>query len=40
MPEFNALNERFKKQYEDALLHGAHKERRTVGCCLEGDKFV
>lgn len=30
MPEFNALNERLKKEYEDALLHGAHKERRTV----------
>lgn len=30
MPEFNPLNERFKKQYEDALLHGAHKQRRTA----------
>jgi integrase len=30
MPEYNPLNERFKKQYEDALLHGAHKEQRTA----------
>lgn len=30
MPEFNPLNERLKKQYEDALLHGAHKEKRTA----------
>ncbi len=30
MPEFNPLNERLKKEYEDALLHGAHKEPRTV----------
>lgn len=30
MPEFNPLNEKLKKQYEDALLHGRHRERRTV----------
>ena len=30
MPEYNAVNERLKKQYEDALLHGAYKEQRTV----------
>ncbi len=30
MHEFNPLNERFKKEYEDALLHGAHKEKSTV----------
>lgn len=30
MPEYNPVNERFKKQYEDALLHGAHKETRTA----------
>jgi integrase len=30
MLEYNPLNERLKKQYEDALLHGAYKERRTV----------
>ena len=30
MPEFNPANERLKKEYEDALLHGAHKEIRTA----------
>lgn len=30
MLEFNPINERFKKEYEDALIHGAHKESRTV----------
>lgn len=30
MPEFNPLNEKLKKQYEEALLHGRHRERRTV----------
>ncbi len=30
MSECNPVNERLKKQYEDALLHGAYKERRTV----------
>jgi site-specific recombinase XerD len=30
MSEFNPLNERLKKEYEEALLHGAHKEQRTV----------
>lgn len=30
MSEFNPLNERLKKEYEDALVHGAHKEKRTV----------
>lgn len=30
MLEFNPINERFKKEYEDALIHGAHKEVRTV----------
>ncbi|PCJ99169.1 MAG: recombinase XerC [Zetaproteobacteria bacterium] len=30
MSEFNAINEKFKKEYEDALIHGAHKEVRTV----------
>ncbi len=30
MSECNPINERLKKQYEDALLHGAYKERRTV----------
>lgn len=28
--KYNPFNERMKKQYEDALLHGAHKESRTV----------
>lgn len=30
MSEFNPLNERFKKQYEEALLHGAYREQRTA----------
>lgn len=30
MPEYNAFNERFKKLYEDALLHGAYRQTRTV----------
>lgn len=30
MPGFNPVNEKLKKQYEDALLHGRHRERRTV----------
>ncbi len=30
MPEFNPINEKLKKEYEDALIHGAHKEKRTV----------
>ncbi|MCD8498102.1 MAG: site-specific integrase [Alphaproteobacteria bacterium] len=30
MAGFNPLNERFKKQYEDALIHGSYREPRTV----------
>lgn len=30
MLQFNPLNEKLKKQYEEALLHGAHKEKRTA----------
>lgn len=30
MPEFNPLNEKLKKQYEDVLLHCAHKEKSTA----------
>ncbi len=30
MSEFNPLNERLKKQYEDALLHDAYREQRTA----------
>lgn len=30
MPEFDPLNERLKKQYEDILLHGRHHASRTV----------
>ena len=30
MPEYHPENERAKKQYEDALLHGAHKDPRTA----------
>ena len=30
MPEYNPENERLKKQYEDVLLHGAHKDPRTA----------
>jgi integrase/recombinase XerD len=30
MPEFNPINELVKKQYEDALLHGKHRDPKTV----------
>ena len=30
MSEYNPVNERFKKQYEEALIHGAYREKRTV----------
>jgi len=30
MLKFNPLNEKIKKQYEDVLLHGTHKEKRTT----------
>jgi len=30
MPEYNALNERLKKQYEDLLLHDDYREQRTA----------
>ncbi len=30
MVEYNPENERIKKQYEDALLHGRHRESQTV----------
>lgn len=30
MPEYNPLNERLKKQYEDGLIHGAYREPGTV----------
>lgn len=30
MTEYNALNERFKKQYEDTLLHENYREQRTA----------
>ncbi|MFZ2620118.1 MAG: site-specific integrase, partial [Alphaproteobacteria bacterium] len=30
MPQFNPLNEKLKKEYEEALLHGRHREARTV----------
>jgi len=30
MPEFNPVNELVKKQYEDALLHGKHRDPKTV----------
>lgn len=30
MPEFNPVNELVKKQYEDALLHGKHRDHKTV----------
>jgi len=29
-PEYNAFNERLKKQYEDALIHGSHKQIKTA----------
>lgn len=30
MPEYNAKNEKLKKQYEEALIHGAYREKSTV----------
>lgn len=30
MPEYNPENERLKKEYEDALLHGRHRDPKTV----------
>lgn len=30
MSEYNAENEKLKKQYEEALLHGKYREKRTV----------
>lgn len=30
MSEYNPLNERFKKQYEEALIHGAYRAKQTV----------
>lgn len=30
MPEYNALNERLKKQYQDTLLHENYRETRTA----------
>ncbi|RYG59035.1 MAG: hypothetical protein EON60_11630, partial [Alphaproteobacteria bacterium] len=30
MPEFDPLNEKLKKQYEEKLLYASHRERRTV----------
>lgn len=30
MPGINPLNEKLKKQYEETLLHGRHRQRRTV----------
>ena len=30
MPEYNPLNERLKKQYEDGLLHENYREQRTA----------
>lgn len=30
MSEYNPLNERFKKQYEEALVHGAYRAKQTV----------
>ncbi|MHA1540418.1 MAG: tyrosine-type recombinase/integrase [Alphaproteobacteria bacterium] len=30
MLEYNSVNERFKKQYEDALLYGVYRDKKTV----------
>lgn len=30
MSEYNPINERFKKQYEEALVHGAYRAKQTV----------
>jgi len=30
MPEYNGLNERLKKQYEERLLHEEHRDPRTA----------
>ncbi|PIZ31037.1 MAG: recombinase XerC [Alphaproteobacteria bacterium CG_4_10_14_0_8_um_filter_53_9] len=30
MPEYNPVNEKLKKQYEEALLHGKHQQKKTV----------
>ena len=30
MPEFNPINETVKKQYEEALIHGKHRDLKTV----------
>ena len=30
MPEFNALNELLKKQYEEMLLHGSYRDKQSA----------
>lgn len=30
MPEYNALNEKLKKQYEEVLTHGLHRAKQTI----------
>ena len=33
MSEYCPLNELVKKQYEEALLHGKHRDPKTVKAC-------